>query len=245
MIRSLPSGLTYLDHVFRGRMTCTINGTSNLISPGLYFTTQSRHEDVSINYESDIGFISAEFYPTAIYRLLGVPMGNYSKVNVEWSKLIGQKRAKSMSAYSLQARTKNTCKTAFDEMFYSLLLNALPAVDKIDAAVRIINEAEGRVKISDLCGQLFMTQCTLTRKFSSVTGFTPKFYSSIVQVNSMLVRMYTDKASPEQGYFDHVYFNKSFQKYFDVSPQKYRDFSNAELHQLMGRERYCSNESKD
>lgn len=239
-VRPPPSGFTYLGHLFNGSISNTIRGVESTNGCGFYFTTQSSHEDVAVHYRGSFGYISAELHPTATYRLFGIPMGQHNKIIVEWSELLGPERAKAMSAFNSRATTKTERKLAFDDMFKSLLKTALPEVPKVDAAVRLINETEGRMKMTDLCDQLSVTQRTLARNFRHITGFAPKFYARVVQMHATLARIHADRTTPlatlahEHGYFDQAHFNKAIHEFFGFPPQEYRDLDGPAFRQYMG-----------
>lgn len=237
-----PSGFAYLGHWFRGEIANTIRGVNNLVGEGFYINTQYTHEDVEIHQrKGPIGYISAELHPTALYRLFNVPMGGHNHIIIEISQLLGDERAIKLRAFSQQARTKDERKIAFDNMFKSLLSATKPEIPKIDDAVRIINQTSGRIKMEDLCDRISVTQRTLRRNFKRITGFSPKFYTRVVQMHATLARIHTDNIASlstiaqEQGYFDQAHFNKAIYEFFGFPPQEYRDLDVEEFRQYMGR----------
>lgn len=99
-------------------------------------------------------------------------------------------------------------------------------VDKlIAAAVKLIQQAKGNIRIKELNKRLFISQSPLEKRFRSLIGTTPKKFAALVRVNSILKNADKDKSlieiTYENNYFDQAHFIKDFKRFIGETPEKY------------------------
>src|SRR5690348_2777089 len=92
-------------------------------------------------------------------------------------------------------------------------------------AIRKIKLAGGNLRIKDLASSLYMSQDPFEKKFRKAVGTTPKQFSNIVRLRT-LIDNYTDKDSLtgiaySSGYFDQAHFIKDFKSFTGLTPLQY------------------------
>jgi len=240
-VKPAPTGFAFTGHVFSGKVVCTVDGEDMSSKSGLLFTCQVDNRDMEIRYSGLLGNILAEMYPTSIYRLFGIPLGDLHHLSHDWFDLLDPQYAKKLGQGVVEATTRDERKQAFDDVFRDLIADARPEVPKVDEAVRIIDQAAGRITVAEICYQLSMTERSLSRKFKHIVGLTPKFYARAVQLNNVLEMMQSNdpklmtKLAHECGYFDQSHFIRTFQKFLPNNPGEFLDSDNHMFHLFMGR----------
>lgn len=243
-VRPAPLGYNYVGHLFRGNVLFRVNGEEGIAGPGFYFTTQNESMDVESRYTGGLGYMMAELYPTTMYRLFGVPVGRQKGLMAPWADLLGANQVDVLTDGLRSASTRDQRKAAFDMLFREMIATARPPVPKIDAAVKLIGDTQGRIKIAELCDRLSMTPRSLSRRFRHMTGFTPKFYTRIVQLHATLGKINADDQKTlsdvalENGYFDQAHFIRTVHEFFGFTPRTYRDLADPLFHACMGRDAF-------
>lgn len=240
-MKPAPNGFGYIGQIFRGEVRGTIDGGKVSRVSGFHFTSQIDNRDFEFRFKGRFGHIMAEVYPTTCYRLFGLPLGTLKQLAVSWSDLLDPKLTKELTGGLLAATTREERQAAFDDVFRKMLPKARSEVPKIDAAVKIIDQAEGRILITDLCDQLSITERTLSRNFKHIVGLSPKYYARSIQMNIAVEKLFSNdheqlaKLSHECGFFDQSHFIKTMREFFERSPSEYLNSNNHMFHLFIGR----------
>lgn len=93
-------------------------------------------------------------------------------------------------------------------------------------AVRLIYNAQGNIRISELANRLFTSQSPLEKRFRKVVGTTPKKFATIVRLNAVLDNIdatlsLTDLCY-EHHFFDQAHFTRAFKQFTGDTPEQYR-----------------------
>ena len=95
----------------------------------------------------------------------------------------------------------------------------------ISAAVAMINEAQGAMRIEDLTLRVGLSQSALERRFRKVVGASPKQFASTVRLHRVLDlgEDGTDFTSIAHaaGYYDQSHFIKDFKRFTGLPPTKF------------------------
>jgi len=240
-IRVAPTGFSYISQIFHGQIFCAIDSGQRVDVPGLCIACQVDHRDTMLYYEGSLGNIMAEVYPTAIFRLFGIPLGTLRHFINDGFDLLPVRLARELADRLLAAATQQQRIAAFDAIFIDLIAKARPEVPHVDAAVKIIDQAQGRILITDLCDQLALTERSLSRKFKHIIGLSPKFYARVVQMNAVVAKLHSHdyeqltELADECGYYDQSHFDKVLQEFFECGVQKYLAADNHMFHLFIGR----------
>lgn len=92
-------------------------------------------------------------------------------------------------------------------------------------AIQNIRETKGQGRIKDLAGSLFISQDAFEKRFRSIVGATPKQFSSIVRMKSVMLGARQQKTFTEMAFdadfFDQAHFNKAFRLFTGQTPAEF------------------------
>lgn len=94
------------------------------------------------------------------------------------------------------------------------------------AALDLIFDNKGVIKVGEICNLLDVNERTLERLFARYVGLSPKFYARIIRFNAIFDLM--QKKDPgwsdlvyESGYYDQSHFIRNFRNFTGIDPSKY------------------------
>ncbi len=89
-------------------------------------------------------------------------------------------------------------------------------------ALQKIHLTKGTIKIKDLANTLYISQDPFEKRFRRVVGTSPKQFSSIIRMESIISRRQQKQKLNEivfdAGYFDQPHFNKDFKLFTGQTP---------------------------
>lgn len=93
------------------------------------------------------------------------------------------------------------------------------------AALALIHQSKGNIRIKDLVQQLHTSQSPLEKRFRSAVGASPKKFASIVRLKNLL-QQYPKTGSLtelgyEAGFYDQAHFIKEFKAFTGDTPENY------------------------
>jgi AraC-like DNA-binding protein len=90
------------------------------------------------------------------------------------------------------------------------------------AALEKIHAARGVIKIKELVQSLYISQDAFEKRFRRVVGVSPKQFSNIIRMKSIVSNGFTKETLTEvafnAGYFDQPHFNKDFKLFTGKTP---------------------------
>jgi AraC-like DNA-binding protein len=108
------------------------------------------------------------------------------------------------------------------EQFLMQKLTGIPTDKLISAAIDRIYTTRGNIRIKSLIKELYVSQDAFEKRFRKTTGATPKQFSHIIKMNSVIAQF---KSSPgladlafENGYYDQSHFTKDFKLFTGQTP---------------------------
>jgi AraC-like DNA-binding protein len=122
----------------------------------------------------------------------------------------------------LAGAESNTARIALIEQY--LLSKLYPGEpDKLVlAALEKIHAARGVIKIKELAQSLYISQDAFEKRFRRVVGVSPKQFSNIIRMKSIVSNGFTKETLTEvafnAGYFDQPHFNKDFKLFTGKTP---------------------------
>jgi AraC-like DNA-binding protein len=111
------------------------------------------------------------------------------------------------------------------ERFLILRMNAREPDKLVLAALALIHQSKGNIRIRELMEQLHISQSPLEKRFRQAVGASPKKFASLVRLKSA-IRRYQPKSSLtelayEAGFYDQAHFVKEFKAFTGDTPEKY------------------------
>jgi AraC-like DNA-binding protein len=93
------------------------------------------------------------------------------------------------------------------------------------AALALIHQSKGNIRIKDLVQQLHTSQSPLEKRFRAAVGASPKKFTSIVRLKNLLQQYPTTGSLTELGYeagfYDQAHFIKEFKAFTGDTPENY------------------------
>lgn len=109
-----------------------------------------------------------------------------------------------------------------------LLLSQLLHIDKdrlVAEAINLIVSSNGTLRINELAQRLYISQSPLEKRFRKAVGATPKKFSSIIRINSIINGIDNTNNFTElgytAGYFDQSHFIKDFKTFTGETPERF------------------------
>lgn len=169
-----------------------------------------------------------QLYPFATRLLLNIKPKSINDECFDLNNLSMVNTSQTLSL--LQASDTDKQITILTEYILELVKHSSSNLDnKIKLAVSILINAKGNISIQELRKQLYITERTFERKFTSEVGVTPKQFAKIIQFSFSLNQLkesdyysLTDIAY-NNNFSDQSHFIKSFKKYAGKTP---KEFSN-------------------
>ena len=111
--------------------------------------------------------------------------------------------------------------------FHALAGQAGPADALVENAVALFEDANGAIRVSDVCKQLSADPRQLNRRFNHIVGVSPKFFGQVLQINWVLGLLYfndtatlTDIAH-DTGFHDLSHLHRAMRRFFSECPREF------------------------
>lgn len=116
----------------------------------------------------------------------------------------------------------NTARIALIEQYLQSKLYPGKPDKLVLAALEKIHAAKGVIKIKELAQSLYISQDAFEKRFRRVVGVSPKQFSNIIRMKSIVSNGFTKETLTEvafnAGYFDQPHFNKDFKLFTGKTP---------------------------
>lgn len=205
---------------FRFKGTVHIN---DAIIPGLVITGMTKVAR-SARYTPGSGVLLVLFSEGGAAAFTDVPLHEFSGFSTDLNNIFPADQLRSLEDH-LGAAGTNAEKVSVVERF----LLAHLKYDENDAviikAVSMIKAGNGNFKIKELVSVLNTNMDSFEKKFRSRVGISPKNYSSIIRIRSVINSYRSGQnltdISLETGFSDQSHFNKDFKAFTGQSPRKF------------------------
>ena len=182
---------------------------------------------VSLDVKGPFEFVVVQLYPFASKYLLGIDPKELNDDCFDLLQLnhIDIEGFRRKLEYSKNLDEK--IKIISDLILQLIESNKVEPDDRIQQAIALILQHDGKVMIKDLLDQLYITERTFERNFMSQVGLPPKQFARIIQFQSSLSQM--TKANYDRlleighdsGFSDQSHFIRAFKKYTGQTPSYY------------------------
>lgn len=157
--------------------------------------------------------IGVSFYPHAIYRFFDVLAAGINGEFISLHTFLGREGAVLNEKIASAANTPQRIQLLSDH-FMATLKKGKREDGLIAHAAKEIRRHDGQVKIAELAQTFCLSHKQFNRRFLEFSGFTPKTYSRIIRLESV-IRNFTGTASLTEtahanGYYDQAHFIHEF-----------------------------------
>ncbi len=172
----------------------------------------------------DIGTLLVVFTETGAATFLKCELQELFSQSVSLDDMIIRSKMDIVTEQLQEARNDSE-RVLVIEQFLTSSLTSLPRVAVVDAAVQLIKQTGGNIRVSSLAKQLYISQSQLEKRFRRMVGASPKKFSSIVRLRSLLDNQ-NDTSNLthrglEAGYYDQAHFIKDFRSMTGETPEAF------------------------
>jgi AraC-like DNA-binding protein len=152
------------------------------------------------------------------------PIQNFSEVSISLYDFLPGKVVLGVEE-QLMKDSNNHQKISTIENFLLSLFSNNRSNNLIKTAVQKIVLSNGTIKIKELASLLNISLDAFEKQFRKTAGTSPKQFSSIVRLTSLINRVYNNQSLAEiaydYGYFDQSHFIKDFKMFTGKTPLNY------------------------
>jgi AraC-like DNA-binding protein len=135
-----------------------------------------------------------------------------------------------MPGSEIQLLEEQLCGTRTDrekikviEGFLLSRIQVIPKDNLVMAALTLIHNSRGNIRIKEVVRQLYVSQSSLEKRFRQIVGASPKKFASIVRFRQ-IIQNYNPQTSlsdlgHETGFYDPSHFTKEFKCFTGESPE--------------------------
>ncbi|MDR6968823.1 AraC-like DNA-binding protein [Flavobacterium arsenatis] len=225
--RVLPNTSLALAFRFGGQISY-INNTGKTNLPVATFSGLRKTVRL-ISYEAKTSALIVLFKETGATAFLKHPLQELFEESVSLDHFFPQSEISIMEERLAEA-TNNPTRIALVEEYLCSKLTFNKPDKLVQDAITKIYSNKGIIRMGDLANELYISLDAFEKRFRKTTGATPKQFSHIVKMNSIIRQKtpasFLDMAF-ENGYFDQAHFNKDFKLFTGQTPT---DFFKSDLH---------------
>jgi len=219
-----PSTRLVLGFQYQGQLASIQNNRLNtLATAGITGMTDSYRV---FKNSAGIGTILVYFTETGFAHFAAHPVHELFNLSLSLEELFTKAEVEAVQEkLALATNDKHRIKTV--EQFLLAQLRDLDADKLVIAAVKLIYETKGDIRIKELNEKLFISQSPFEKRFRKVVGTTPKKFASIVRFNTVLNNLNTKTLTQicyENNFFDQAHFIKDFKRYTGDTPENFKRF---------------------
>lgn len=177
-----------------------------------------------INYSKGSGNILVLFKEAGVRAFIKEPLHEVFEESVSLDNFTGY-RGLSLLEEQLAAAPSNEMRVRQVETFLlSKLKDDQPDL-LISTALERIRQANGLIRVKELADSLCMSLDPFEKRFRRAVGATPKQFSYLVRMHSIVKTGLQNQALVETafdaGYFDQAHFNKDFKLFTGQTPTEF------------------------
>jgi len=221
--RVLPNTALVMAFRFKGRVN-QLEGSEKRKLPAAMISGL-RKSGRLINYSKDAGNILVQFREAGANAFIKEPLHEFFGENPSLDQLTGYRNASEIEELLGEAKD-NKARIALIENFLITKLSNYKPDQLILKALERIQLSKGTTRITELANQLCISQDAFEKRFRKVVGVSPKQFSFIVRMQSVINNGRSNKQSLSEialhaGYFDQPHFNKDFKLFTGQTPKEF------------------------
>jgi AraC-like DNA-binding protein len=220
-----PSSGLVVGFQYKGRLSTIRNkAESNLTSAGV--TGISDGYKIFKN-SAEIGTVLVYFTETGFTHFASHPANELFNLSISLDHIFEETNVKEVEEKLAVASTdKQRIKAV--EQFLLTQLKDIETDKLIVAAVKLIYDTRGTIRIKELNEKLFISQSPFEKRFRKTVGTTAKKFASIIRFNSVINNMTGTRSLTEicyeNNFFDQAHFIKDFKQFTGDTPEQFKRF---------------------
>lgn len=243
-----PTGYSYLNWVVRGHWQADFGGQFSSEKSPIFLTGQIVNQDVTVIQTGFFQHIVAEFTAPGFYQLTGIK-GIDCRNRVIVPKLIRTDLELNFSGLLEQAEAFSGSKSTdiylhlLEELLLKMAEKPRAIPDYISYGIELIEQADGLIRIENVCLKLSISQRQFNRRFTEIVGLSPKYFARVLQMKKALQalfesnRGYLCDIANEAGYYDEAHFIRVIQEFFEHSPSQFLNSKQETLFSFLDKSR--------
>ncbi|TGK49897.1 AraC family transcriptional regulator [Leptospira kanakyensis] len=168
--------------------------------------------------------IIVKFQPWGAFSLFNMSMYELNEIGISGFDLFAKTDLNDLHS-KLQETKDNHSKIHHLENFLLKTIKNKTMDRRILESISQMNHSQGTIKIKDIASIVNLSIDTFEKKFREVIGNTPKQFSSIIRMNSVIreIPKYNSftKLAYDFGYFDQSHFIKEFKSFTGKTPTEF------------------------
>jgi AraC-like DNA-binding protein len=218
----LPDTGLVIGFQYKGRLSRLEDGQENALKiSGVSGLTDHYR---TFKNSADIGTVLVFFKPAGAAQFFNQPLHELFRESVSLDNFMLRSVLLSLEAQIAEAKTDKQ-RIAFVEQF---LVNQMTHTDSdklVLAALSLIHQSKGNIRISELTEQLHISQSPLEKRFRQAVGASPKKFASILRLKNLVDQYNIANSFTELGYetgfYDQAHFIKEFKSFTGKTPKEY------------------------
>jgi len=184
---------------------------------------QTSYYDLSLSGKT--GMILIVFRPHGVKSFFNFPITELLNENLSLHDLINNETIELED--KLFNSPNNRQRITHLENFLIKRLNHNNEFERVEHAIKIIENSKGQIKAQDLAREVCLGIKQFERTFSKYVGLNPKMYTSIIRFQNVIQMKRMHKNSSmfqlafDNGYYDHAHFIHDFKSFTGLSPKEF------------------------
>lgn len=173
---------------------------------------------------ANIGTVLVFFTETGASHFFKIPINEIFSESLSLDTFIPRSVMEMIEEQLAEAETDNQ-RIKIVEAFLLSQLQHRESDLLVSQALNLIISSNGTLRINELAQRLYISQSPLEKRFRKTVGATPKKFSSIIRINSVISNSGNDNSLTElgyaAGYFDQSHFIKDFKTFTGQTPEQF------------------------
>lgn len=218
----LPDTSLVIGFQYKGKLARVIDGVENTLAPIGVTGLQTSYR-IFKNSEN-IGTVLVFFKETAAAAFFSTPAHELFAQSVGLDNFFNRHLLEQISEQLAEAET-DMQRIRIVELFLISQLKYVTDDLLVMAAISLIRQSKGIIRIKDMAAKLNTSQSPLEKRFRSIVGTSPKKFASIIRLQSLIndfpAGLSMTEIGYKIGYYDQAHFIKDFKTFTGETPEKF------------------------
>jgi len=197
----------------------------NLAESKLQVTGPKINDNNYALHHGKLSQVLIELAPSSFYCLFGQSPSSLVNQTTAISKFIPEIKSTALLDWLEENNNYGSHIRKLSAFLEELKATALPPVEYIEKAIRLIDKSSGNVTVHSICEQINKSERQFNRRFSEIVGIPPIQYIKTRQlhfiINLIHLKQYKSikELAYDTGFYDPAHFTNSFKRLTGMSPE--------------------------